>query len=195
MTDAPGNIPPTPPTPPTPQGEASQTAPAEPASAQPESATVEGTPVGATIAPQPPRKKVPLAVKILSAVLAAALALGAYFGVRVLLESLGGPSKQALIEKGVEEALDAFDPPRQIDQVTVLTDVTAEQNAIHYHYTLVDVDPSAVTEEVLEGVVLPGLCSTKETRQVLDQDVNMKYTYTVESTGDEYALEFSKSDC
>jgi hypothetical protein len=100
-----------------------------------------------------------------------------------------------LIEKGVEEALDTFDPPRQIDEVTVLTDVTAEQDAIHYHYTLVDVDPSVVTQEVLEGVVLPGLCSTKETRQVLDQDIAMKYTYTVESTGDVYAMEFTKSDC
>ena len=184
MTDASGN------TPPTPQGEAAQPAPAQPAPAP-----SGGTPGGAPIAPQPPRKNVPLAVKILSSVLAAAVGLGAYFGVRVLLESLGGPSKQALIEKGVEEALDAFDPPRQIDEVTVLTDVTAEQNAIHYHYTLVDVDPSAVTQEVLEGIVLPSLCSTKETRQVLDQDVNMKYTYTVESSGDEYDLEFSKSDC
>jgi hypothetical protein len=146
-------------------------------------------------APQPPRKKAPLAVKIIVPIVSLLVAFGAYWGVRAAFDALSGPSKQALIEKGVEEALDTFDPPRQIDEVTVLTDVTAEQDAIHYHYTLVDVDPSAVTQEVLEGVVLPGLCSTKETRQVLDQDIAMKYTYTVESTGDVYAMEFTKSDC
>jgi hypothetical protein len=123
------------------------------------------------------------------------VALVAYFGVRALFDAFSGPSKQELIEKSVEQALDTFDPPRQIDEVTVLTDVTAEQDAIHYHYQLVDVDPAAVTQEVLEGVVLPTLCGTKETRQVLDADITMKYTYVVESTGDEYALAFTKSDC
>ena len=146
-------------------------------------------------APQPPRKKVPLAVKIIAPVLGVIVGIGVYAGVRAAFDAAAGPSKQMLIEKAVDQALDAFDPPRQIDEVTVLTDVTAEQNAIHYHYTLVDVDPSAVTQEALEGIVLPTLCGTKQTRQVLDQDVSMKYTYTVESTGDEYALEFVKGDC
>lgn len=163
-------------------------APAAPAQPMPPTASVP--PI-----PQPPSKKVPLAVKIIVPVVSLVVAFGVYWGVRAAFDALSGPSKQALIEKGVEEALDTFDPPRQIDEVTVLTDVTAEQDAIHYHYTLVDVDPSVVTQEVLEGVVLPGLCSTKETRQVLDQDIAMKYTYTVESTGDVYAMEFTKSDC
>jgi hypothetical protein len=30
---------------------------------------------------------------------------------------------------------------------------------------------------------------------VLDADITMKYTYEVESTGDEYELAFTKSDC
>ena len=156
-------------------------APAAPAQPMPPTASVPPT-------PQPPRQKVPLAVKIIVPVVSLVVAFGVYWGVRAAFDALSGPSKQMLIEKGVEEALDTFDPPRQIDEVTVLTDVTAEQDAIHYHYTLVDVDPSVVTQEVLEG-------STKETRQVLDQDVTMKYTYTVESTGDVYAMEFTKSDC
>src|SRR5690606_11043113 len=172
-------------------------APAAPAQPMPPTASVPpaGAPAFVPPAPQPPRKKVPLAVKIIVPVVSLVVAFGVYWGVRAAFDALSGPSKQALIEKGVEEALDTFDPPRQIDEVTVLTDVTAEQDAIHYHYTLVDVDPSVVTQEVLEGVVLPGLCSTKETRQVLDQDIAMKYTYTVESTGDVYAMEFTKSDC
>jgi hypothetical protein len=182
MTDTSGASQPTDPT------AAAPAAPAQPAA--------PGAPGGfVPPAPQPPRKKVPLAVKIIVPVVSLLVAFGAYWGVRAAFDALSGPSKQMLIEKGVEEALDTFDPPRQIDEVTVLTDVTAEQDAIHYHYTLVDVDPSAVTQEVLEGVVLPGLCSTKETRQVLDQDIAMKYTYTVESTGDVYAMEFTKSDC
>ncbi|HTN56927.1 MAG TPA: hypothetical protein VL043_01535 [Protaetiibacter sp.] len=191
MTDTSGNGQPTDPT---------AAAPAAPAQPVPPAAPVPPATPGAPggfvpPAPQPPRKKVPLAVKIIVPVVSLLVAFGAYWGVRAAFDALSGPSKQMLIEKGVEEALDTFDPPRQIDEVTVLTDVTAEHDAIHYHYTLVDVDPSVVTQEVLEGVVLPGLCSTKETRQVLDQDIAMKYTYTVESTGDVYAMEFTKSDC
>jgi hypothetical protein len=193
MTDTSGNGQPTDPT------AAAPAAPAQPAAGAPVPPPAylppAEAPASVLSAPQPPRKKVPLAVKIIVPVVSLLVAFGAYWGVRAAFDALSGPSKQALIEKGVEEALDTFDPPRQIDEVTVLTDVTAEQDAIHYHYTLVDVDPSVVTQEVLEGVVLPGLCSTKETRQVLDQDVAMKYTYTVESTGDVYAMEFTKSDC
>lgn len=191
MTDTSGNGQPTDPT------AAASAAPAQPVPpAAPVPPATPGAPGGfVPPAPQPPRKKVPLAVKIIVPVVSLLVAFGAYWGVRAAFDALSGPSKQMLIEKGVEEALDTFDPPRQIDEVTVLTGVTAEQDAIHYHYTLVDVDPSVVTQEVLEGVVLPGLCSTKETRQVLDQDIAMKYTYTVESTGDVYAMEFTKSDC
>ncbi len=105
----------------------------------------------------PPKKKAPLWLKVGAPVLAAVVAIGAFFGVRGIFDSLGGQSKQAQIEAAV--------------------------------------DPALVTAEVLEGIVGPGLCAQAATRSVLDQDIAMRYTYVVESTGDTYDLEFTKEYC
>jgi len=162
--------------------------PAGDASVTPEAAAV-ATPADA------PAKKSSRTVKVLGAIGGVVVAALVAFGVRAGLSALSGPSKQEIIEKGVEQALEMFDLPQQIDQVTIFTAITAESDAIRYDYTLVDVDPAAVTEEVLTGIVLPGLCSTKETREILDHDIAMKYIYLVESTGESYALTFTQADC
>ena len=52
-------------------------------------------------APQPPRKKVPLAVKIIAPVLGVVVGIGVYAGVRAAFDAAAGPSKQMLIEKAV----------------------------------------------------------------------------------------------
>lgn len=143
----------------------------------------------------PPVKKQKTGTKILFAVVAAVVAVVVGFGVTALFRSLTASSNQAAIEKSVEEAKEQVALPYQVDEVTVLEDIVAEQGAIHYHYTLVGVDPEAVTAEVLESIVLPGLCSTAETKDLLDQDVTMKYSYVVEGTDDEYHLVFTEDDC
>ena len=132
---------------------------------------------------------------MLIAAVAAVVAVAVGFGVTALLRGLTTSSNQALIEKNVEVAKEQFELPYQVDDVTVLEDIVAEQGAIHYSYTLTGVDPAAVTEEVLESIVLPGLCSTAETKELLDQNVTMKYSYVVDETGDEYHLVFTKDDC
>lgn len=143
----------------------------------------------------PLKKKAPPWLKVGAPVLAAVVAIGAFFGVRAIFDSVGGQSKQAQIEAAVEQALAQYDPPRQLDEVTIITDVTAEPGAIRYSYSLVDVDPALVTAEVLEGIVGPGLCAQAATRGMLDQDIAMRYTYLLESTGDTYDLEFTKEYC
>ena len=175
MTDVPPNEQPTdqPPTPPT---------PAVPP--QPEA-----------VAPAPPVKKTKTITKVLIAVVAAVVAIAVGFGVSALLRGLTTSSNQALIEKNVEVAKEQFELPYQVDEVTVLDDIVAEEGAIHYYYTLTGLDPAAVSEEVLESIVLPGLCSTEETKELLDQNVTMKYSYVVAETGDEYHLVFTKDDC
>ena len=182
MTDVPPNEQPT---------EQPATPPAAAAPPQPEAVA----PAQPEAPPAPPVKKTKTSTKILIAVLAAVVAIVVGIGVTVLLRALSGPSNQALIEKNVEVAKEQFDLPYQVDEVTVLEDIVAEEGAIHYSYTLTGVDPAAVTEEVLESIVLPGLCSTKETKELLDQDVTMKYSYVVDETGDEYHLVFTKDDC
>lgn len=143
----------------------------------------------------PEKKKSSLGLRIGLAAIGLVVAAVVSFGVRFAFEAFSGPSKQQLIEQGVEEARKQFDPPQQIDEVTTITDVKAESGAIHYYYTLTDVDPAAVTADVLEDIVLPGLCSTPETKKVLDADIAMRYSYLVDETGDSYDLEFTKGDC
>ncbi len=143
----------------------------------------------------PARPKRPLWLKIVGVVAAVAVAIGAWIATTAILNALSGPPKQQVIEAAVEQALAQFDPPQQLDEVTIITDVKAEPDAIHYFYELVDVDPSLVDAEVLEGIVGPGLCGSAETRNVLDQDVAMRYTYVVRDTGDSYDVEFRKGYC
>ena len=140
-------------------------------------------------------KKRALWVKILTPAVSAIVAVVAFFGVRAVIEAASGPSKQQQIEQAVEQALAQFDPPQQLDDVTIITDVKAEPGAIRYHYSLVNVDPTQVTAEVLEGIVGPGLCAQPATRAVLDEEIAMRYTYLVEATGDTYELEFTKGYC
>ena len=175
MADVPPNVP---------ANEQPATPPPPAAPAQPEA-----------VAPAPPAKKTKTVTKVLIAVVAAVVAIVVGVAVTVLIRGLTGASNQALIEENVEVAKDQFDLPYQVDEVTVLDDIVAEEGAIHYFYTLTGLDPAAVSEEVLESIVLPGLCATPETVELLDEDVTMKYSYVVSETGDEYDLVFTKDDC
>ncbi|MBN9141390.1 MAG: hypothetical protein J0H23_11240 [Micrococcales bacterium] len=142
-----------------------------------------------------PKKKPSMALRIGSAILAVVLGAGAWIGTRALLDSLSGNSKQQAIEKAVDELHRSVSLPSQLDEVTILTDITAEENAVHYFYTLTDVDPSVVTTELLESVVQPTMCGTKQTRELLDRDVAMRYSYVVEGTDDSYDFELTKDNC
>jgi len=147
-------------------------------------------------APAAAPKKPRTALKIIGSI--AGVVVGVVVGYLVyslVSGAFAGTSKQALIAANVEVAKTQFDLPYQVDEVTVLDDITAESDAIHYEYTLTGIDPAAVSDEVLESIVLPGLCSTKETKELLDKDVAMKYSYVVSETGDSYDLVFTKNDC
>lgn len=146
-----------------------------------------------TVPPGKPKSHTKLIVLIVVAVIVAG---GVGVGVYSLLHAAGDASaKKAFIQQGADQARGAFTLPYQVDEVTVLDDIAAESDAIHYHYTLTGVDPAAIDEDVLSGIVLPTLCSTEETRNVLEHDVAMKYSYLVSETGDAYDLVFTKDDC
>lgn len=132
--------------------------------------------------------------RIIGAAVAIVVAVIVSFGVRMAFQAFSGDSKEDVIAESVEEAKGQYDLPQQIDQVTVLDDITAESDAIHYHYTLAGEGVENVTEALLSESVLPQLCGTEATRDILDRDIGMKYTYEVEG-GDELALAFTKADC
>jgi hypothetical protein len=152
--------------------------------AQPGGAAAFGT--------QPPqqsrgRRALVTVAGILAFVLAAAL-------VRWGFASFGGPSKQELVDEGVAKISEQTTFPRQVDEITTWTGVEAEDEAIHYRYR-VDADPAAVSERTIRDSVLSNLCSTDATRDILEEDIAMRYSYVFTGSDQTVDLEFTNDDC
>lgn len=83
--------------------------------------------------------------------------------------------------------------PKKLDDVTTITDVSAESEAIRYHYVLSGVDASKISNTYLKNFLAPNIC--KEIKTLLSEGINAEYAYTVKDTGEQYFVSFSKSDC
>ena len=105
-----------------------------------------------------------------------------------------GTSKTELINQTVQAVKTQMSLPYQIDQVTTLVDVTAEPGAIRYHYVLSGVDTSKITNDLLKNSVGSGICQNKDTKNLLNQDINMEYSYSVENSAQKYFVSFTKTD-
>lgn len=107
----------------------------------------------------------------------------------------GETSKTELINQAVQEVKTQLPLPYKLDQVTTMTDVTAEPNAIRYHYVLSGIDTSKITNDLLRNSLIQNICSNKDTKSLLNQDINMKYSYSVENSTQTYFVSFTKTDC
>ena len=125
----------------------------------------------------------------------------AFVGVRYLTQETISPStnsnysKSELITETVREVKASMTLPAQIDEATTLVDVTAQPNAIRYHYTLSGVDTSSLSNSYLKSYLGPDLCKNQDTRNLLDQDIGMEYSYIVENSTQTYFVSFTKADC
>jgi hypothetical protein len=124
---------------------------------------------------------------ILAFVIAAAL-------VRWGFASFGGPSKQELVDEGVAKISEQTTFPKRVDSITTWTGVDAEDDAIHYRYS-VNADPAAISERSIRASVLSNLCSTKATRDILEEDIAMRYSYVFPGSDKTVDLEFTNDDC
>lgn len=169
-------------------------APGQPAPGQQPAAQIPAPPI--YTGPPAPRKRSP-AILIVSIVVTLVIFVVAFFGVRFVLNAIATPAANSpeSIAKTVDQLKTQFDLPQVIDEVTTLDDITAEDKAVHYHYTIAGADTSALTEDALSGIILPGLCADKATRDVLDNDIGMNYSYVISETGEELHLEYTKADC
>lgn len=141
-------------------------------------------------APKPSRRR-----RVLLFVIGLVVAIVVAVLVRVVLTSVG-PSKQEVIDKAVAQIKEQTPLPKQVDSVTSWTDVTAEPGAIRYVYTIdSSVAPSAVSATKLRDAIGPSLCTTPETRKILDADITMKYHYAFPGSPKSIDLAFTKADC
>ncbi len=106
-----------------------------------------------------------------------------------------GTSKTELINQAVQAVKAQMSLPYQIDQVTTLVDVTTEPGAIRYHYILSGVDTSKITNDLLKNSVGSGICQDTDTKNLLNQDINMEYSYSVKNSTEKYFVFLTKADC
>ena len=103
-------------------------------------------------------------------------------------------SKADLINETVREIKAEMTLPSQLDEVTKLVDISAQPNAIRYHYVLSGVDTSSLSNTYLKNFLITDICGNADTKNLLDYEINMEYSYTVD-TGERYFITFTKYDC
>ncbi|MBI4262357.1 hypothetical protein HY624_02420 [Candidatus Uhrbacteria bacterium] len=121
--------------------------------------------------------------------------LAYYAGSYVVRKFYPRKDKQAAISEIVAEAKRQLSLPKQLDEFNTLVDITAEPNAIRYHKTLVGIDTSELTNDGLKTALGPNVCANKDTRSLLDKDMNVEYAYTVQGSAETYFFAVSKEDC
>jgi len=99
-----------------------------------------------------------------------------------------------LVTETVKEVKASMTLPSKLDEVTTLVDVTAEPSAIRYHYVLSGVDTSKLSNTYLKSYLGSSICENADTKNLLNQNINMEYSYVVDS-GERYFVSFTKTDC
>lgn len=148
---------------------------------------------GAPYAPPPKQSR---GKRVLISLLGVVVAVVVAFLVRQALTAAFSDSTEEKVSKAVVQIREQSDLPKQVDSVTSWTGVEAEGNAIHYDYTVSSsVDPASITESAIRDSVGPTLCSNSDTKDLLDEGVDMRYTYAFDGSSKTLDTTFTKSDC
>ncbi|MBI2444501.1 MAG: zinc-ribbon domain-containing protein [Candidatus Magasanikbacteria bacterium] len=104
-------------------------------------------------------------------------------------------SKKDFINKSVASVKTNLNLPYRVDEATTLVNITAESNAIRYHYVISGIDTSDFSNAYLKDYLRPTVCQNKDIKNILDQDINIEHSYFVEDTRENYFISFAKADC
>lgn len=85
--------------------------------------------------------------------------------------------------------------PVQVDATTTIVDITAEENAIRFHYVVNNIDTTQLTEENLKKIGKAIACQDEGIRLILDDGINMEFSYNVENSDQTYFISVSEKDC
>ncbi|UKA51594.1 hypothetical protein LFT48_08815 [Arthrobacter sp. FW305-123] len=86
--------------------------------------------------------------------------------------------------------------PMQLDPVTSLTGIEAEGDAIRYDYVVnASVDPSTVSADSLRSMLLPTMCASASTKEILDAGIKMKHAYVFEGSTKSLDFTVTKAEC
>lgn len=104
-------------------------------------------------------------------------------------------SKTQFINQVVQKVKNQYTLPTQIDQVTKLVDITAEKDAVRYHYLLSDIDTSGLSNDYLKTGLIASICQDEDIKFTLNRDINMEYSYAIEGSEEKYFIIISRADC
>lgn len=104
-------------------------------------------------------------------------------------------TKIELIESAVEDIKQTYILPAKFDNVTTLVNITAQPSAIRYYYVLSDMDTKTLTNTTLKEYLKPTICSDNQIKELLNEGINMEYSYTIKGTSQNFFVTFTESDC
>jgi len=111
-------------------------------------------------------------------------------------ETTTSPELEQVIAETVAAIKLNVELPMTIDEYTTWTDITAEPEAIRYHYQIIaDSQMLGLTDELLSLSLIEQGCTTPETRTLLETGINMNYTYTFNQPDDVLSTSVSITDC
>ena len=112
------------------------------------------------------------------------------------IQTTNNYSKEELVRQIVQSAKSQTTLPQELDSVTRLVDIVAEPSAIRYEYVLHDVaDTSNFSDIAFRNLIAPDLCKTKTLTDIMNEGIDIQYSYAVTGTQETYSTSFTKGDC
>ena len=120
----------------------------------------------------------------------------AALAIAIFVVSSTSKTNEELILQTVKDFKEEVELPSQIDELTILTDVTAQENAIRYQYTVSSqTDTSVLSNDVIKDSLVENICKNNDIVDLLRKGIDLEYSYKVENSEQTYFVTFKYADC
>jgi len=111
-------------------------------------------------------------------------------------KAMQNPDLKAEYIKNVVEAAKAqMSFPKQIDESTMMTGISAGENSVRYSYLLSGLDTSNLSKESFKDSLRPSICQSESTKNLFDKGIDLEFSYFVKESRQGYLVRFTPSDC
>ena len=116
--------------------------------------------------------------------------------IAIFVISSTSKTNEELIQQTVKDFKEEVELPSQIDELTILTDITAQENAIRYQYSVSsEIDTSVLSNDVIKGSLVENICKNDYVVDFLKKGIDLEYSYKVENSEQTYFVTFKYVDC
>jgi len=120
----------------------------------------------------------------------------AALAIAIFVVSSTSKTNEELILQTVKDFKEEVELPSQIDELTILTDVTAQENAIRYQYTVSSqTDTSVLSNDIIKDSLVENICKNNDFVDLLKKGIDLEYSYKVENSEQTYFVTFKYADC